>query len=146
MNSNQFMEMMASQLGAAFFVIMVIYLAIIVLLLVSQWKIFVKAGQPGWAILVPFYNIYVYTQIIERPKWWMLLYFLAIIPLVGMLAVVVIAILDTIRLAKVFGKDGGFAVGLLLLGVVFYPILAFGDAEYQGTKADSPDLLDNYKK
>ena len=147
MNStNEILEAFSSQLGAAFFVIIAIYLAIIVLLLVSQWKIFVKAGQPGWAILIPFYNIYVYTQIIERPKWWMLLYFLGIVPLLGIFAVLVIAIMDAIRLAKVFGKDGGFAVGLILLGVVFYPILAFGNAEYQGVKPDSSDLLDNYKK
>jgi hypothetical protein len=60
----------------------------------------------------------------------MALYFLAIIPILGSIAVIVINILDLIRLSKVFGKDGGFAVGLILLGAVFLPILAFGDAEY----------------
>lgn len=98
--------------------------------IIVGWKIFTKAGQPGWAVLVPIYNLYVYTQIVKRPGWWILLYFASVIPVVGSLAVLVVSIMDTIRLAKVFGKGTGFGVGLLLLGVIFYPILAFGDSNY----------------
>ena len=98
--------------------------------IIVGWKIFTKAGQPGWAVLVPIYNLYVYTQIVKRPGWWILLYFASVIPVVGSLAVLVVSIMDTIRLAKVFGKGTGFGVGLLLLGVLFYPILAFGDSNY----------------
>jgi hypothetical protein len=143
MNSNVIIQPLMEQFGAMFFVIVVIYFALIIFLAACQWKIFVKAGQPGWAVLVPFYNIFVYTQIIQRPKWWMLLYFLGIIPLIGIIAVLVIAILDSIRLSNVFGKDGGFAVGLILLPIVFVPILAFGSATYQGNKTGTNDLLDN---
>ncbi len=143
MNSNVLIEALMDQLGAMFFVILVIYFALIILLVLSQWKIYVKAGQPGWAVLVPFYNLYVFTQIIERQKWWMLLYFLAFIPFVGTIAVIVIVIMDYIKLSKVFGKDGGYAAGLLLLPMVFFPILAFGSATYQGSKAGANDLLDN---
>ena len=98
--------------------------------IIVGWKIFTKAGQRGWAVLVPIYNLYVYTQIVKRPGWWILLYFASVIPVVGSLAVLVVSIMDTIRLAKVFGKGTGFGVGLLLLGVIFYPILAFGDSNY----------------
>ena len=98
--------------------------------IIVGWKVFTKAGQPGWAVLVPIYNLYVYTQIVKRPGWWILLYFASVIPVVGSLAVLVVSIMDTIRLAKVFGNGTGFGVGLLLLGVIFYPILAFGDSNY----------------
>ena len=98
------------------------------------WKIFDKAGQPGWAALIPFYNLYVYTKIVKRPGWWMLLYFASIIPFVGSIAVLVVSILDTIRLANVFGKSSGFGVGLILLGLVCYPILAFGDSTYDESR------------
>lgn len=102
--------------------------------IVVGWKIFDKAGQPGWAVLIPFYNLYVYTQIIKRPGWWMLLYFASIIPVVGAIAVIVVSIVDTIRLANVFGRSSGFGVGLILLGFIFYPILAFGDSSYDKSR------------
>ena len=109
--------------------------AVIVLFsVVVGWKVFTKAGQPGWAVLIPIYNLYVYTQIVKRPGWWILLYFASVIPVVGSLAVLVVSIMDTIRLAKVFGKGTGFGVGLILLGVIFYPILAFGDSNYDESR------------
>ena len=92
------------------------------------WKIFTKAGHPGWASLVPFYNIYLLCKIAGRPNWWLLM---LLIPLVN----VVFAIILTFDLAAKFGKSGGFGVALLLLGPVFYPILAFGEARYVGAEA-----------
>ena len=106
------------------------YLGFIALIIASMWKINVKAGQPGWACLVPFYNIIVMLKIAGKPAWWLVLMF---IPLVN----IVIAILMTAGIAQAFGKGAGFTVGLLLLGFVFYPMLAFGDAEYQGTGGSS---------
>jgi hypothetical protein len=76
-------------------------------------------------VIVPIYNIIVMLQIVGRPLWWIVLLF---IPLVNF----VVAILLAIDLARAFGKSEGFAVGLILLGFVFYPILAFGSATYQG--------------
>ncbi|MEZ4784173.1 MAG: DUF5684 domain-containing protein [Candidatus Kapaibacterium sp.] len=104
---------------------MFLWLALLVLAIASWWKLFEKAGKPGWAAIVPIYNIVVFLEIIEKPVWWIILY---IIPLVG----VVFVILSYVELAKKFGKDVGFAVGLILLGIVFLPMLAFGDAQYQG--------------
>jgi hypothetical protein len=92
-----------------------------------MWKVFAKAGQPGWAAIVPIYNIIVLLQISGKPVWWILLF---LIPVVNL----VIAILVGIAIAKNFGKSDAFGVGLGLLGFVFYPILGFGDAQYQGVK------------
>lgn len=106
----------------------VVYLAIIVLMIASFWKIFVKAGKPGWYCLIPIYNIIVLLEICGKPLWWIVLIF---IPIVG----IVVMILVVIALAKSFGKDTIFAVGLIFLGFIFYPILAFGDAKYVGARS-----------
>jgi len=105
-----------------------LYLGIIVLVIVGVWKVFVKAGQPGWACLIPFYNLYILLKIAGKPAWWMILFF---IPLVN----IVMAILLYIEVAKVFGKGAGFGLGLAFLGFIFFPILGFGDAQYQGSPA-----------
>lgn len=109
-------------------IVMVFYLVLIVALIAANWKIFTKAGKPGWASIVPIYNIIVFLEIIGRPVWWIVL---ALIPFVNF----IFAILVSIDLAKSFGKSTGFAVGLILLGPIFLLILAFGDAKYQGPAA-----------
>jgi hypothetical protein len=121
------MDQLLVMLGAYLFVI----LAIGVFLIVCQWKIYTKAGKPGWACLIPIYNIVVLLEIVKKPVWWLVL---LLIPIANL----VIAILIMIELAKVFGKDGGFTVGLILLPYVFYPILAFGDAKYIGDDTLDP--------
>jgi len=107
-----------------------VFSAIGIFLIVCQWKVYAKAGKPGWASLIPIYNIVVLLEIVRKPIWWLVL---MLIPVVN----VVIAILIMIELAKVFGKDGGFTVGLILLPIVFYPILAFGDAKYIDDQAEA---------
>lgn len=102
----------------------ILCLAFVVFVIASLWTVFNKAGQPGWAAIVPIYNIYVLLKIAGRPGWWLLLY---LIPIVSF----VIAIIVSIDVAKAFGKGSGFGVGLALLSPIFYPILAFGDARYQ---------------
>lgn len=104
---------------------LVVILAIWVFMLACQWKIYTKAGQPGWAAIVPIYNIYVLTQIVGRPGWWLILF---LIPCVNLIVMIMV----TLDLARVFGKDTGFAIGMIVIPFVFYPILAFGDAEYTG--------------
>lgn len=106
------------------------YTAVIVLMLVSMWKVYVKAGKPGWACLIPVYNILVMLEIIGRPWWYLLLMF---IPIVN----IVISIMVTLDTARVFGKGSGFGIGLIFLPFIFYPILAFGDAKYQGVATPS---------
>lgn len=109
-------------------VFLVIYIAIIVAIIAGMWKMFAKAGQPGWGAIIPFFNLYLLLKIIGRPGWWLILYF---IPLVN----IVVSVIVAIELAKSFGKGGGFAIGLFFLSFIFIPILGFGEAEYQGPAA-----------
>jgi len=103
----------------------VVELAVVILMLAAVWRVFAKAGQPGWACLIPIYNAYVMLKVAGKPGWWLLLMF---IPFVNL----IIAILAAVGIANNFGKGGGFAAGLIFLPFIFYPILAFGDAQYQG--------------
>jgi len=109
-----------------FFLLFVV--ACVVVAVVAHWKIFTKARKPGWASIVPIYNVIVLLRIIGRPWWW---FFLLCIPFVN----VVIAIIVTNDMSKSFGKDTGWTLGLLLLPLIFYPMLAFGKAKYVGPAA-----------
>jgi hypothetical protein len=99
--------------------------AVAILGIVAMWKIFEKAGEPGWAAIIPFYNLYVLFKITWGSGWKFLL---LLIPFAN----IVIAIITMVKLAKAFGKSGGFAVGLIFLSVIFYCILAFDQSQYQG--------------
>ena len=111
--------------GVAGFIVIIIQLAIIAFLIVSFWKVFTKAGQPGWACLIPIYNLYVLLVIAKKPAWWIIMFF---IPLVN----IIFLILASIAVAENFGKGAGFGIGLAFLGIIFFPILAFSDATYTG--------------
>lgn len=104
-------------------------LAIVVLYIVSMWKVYEKAGQPGWASIIPIYNIYILIKIVGKPGIWLLF---LIIPFVNFIFVIWL----TNLVSKSFGKDEGFTVGLLLLGFIFWPILGLGDAKYIGPYGD----------
>ena len=106
-------------------VIVVIYLAVVIVSLAGMWKVFAKAGKPGWGAIVPIYNIVLLLEIVGKPIWWLLLLF---IPCVG----IVVAVILFIELAKCFGKGAGFGLGLALLSPIFFPLLGFGDAKYRG--------------
>lgn len=105
-----------------------LYLGVIVLMIASMWKVFTKAGQDGWKAIIPIYNIFVLLKIVGRPGWWLIL---LLIPLVNF----IVAIVIHVDLAKSFGKGVGFGLGLTFLGIIFYPLLGFGDAQYQGPSA-----------
>jgi len=105
--------------------IVFIDLIVAALMIVSMWKIFEKAGEPGWAAIIPFYNIYIILKISDKPGWWLILFF---IPIVNF----VIFIITILAFAGKFGKGAGYAVGMILLPIIFFPILAFGDASYTG--------------
>lgn len=93
------------------------------LMIVSSWFIFQKAGKPGWASLIPIYNVVVMLEIIGRPTWWVLLMF---VPFVN----VIVGLMMLFKLVKVFGKGFGFGLGSLFLPFIFLPILAFGKSVY----------------
>jgi len=102
---------------------LLVVVAFAALIIASVWKVFTKAGQPGWAALIPIYNVYMICKIAGRPGWWCLLFAIPVVSLV-------VGILVGIDLAKAFGKGAGFGIGLAFLAPIFYPILAFSDAVY----------------
>lgn len=123
------MDDQGGALGALFGgVFLIIWLAVVLLIVASLWKVFTKAGKPGWACLVPIYNLIVLLEIAGKPAWWIVLF---LIPLVNL----VVCILTCISLAQNFGKSTGFAMGLIFLPFIFYPVLGFGDAQYMAKAA-----------
>ena len=113
------------------------YIGVIVLVIVSIWKIFEKAGKPGWAAIIPIYNMIVLLEIVKKPIWWIVL---MLIPLVN----IVVAIIVYVELAKAFGKSAGFGIGMIFLSFIFLPLLAFGDDQYlDGAASSSGGALDS---
>jgi hypothetical protein len=111
--------------GIAALLVPLIALAVAIFIIAGMWKMYAKAGQPGWACIIPIYNFVALLQIVGRPLWWILLLF---IPLVNLIILLIVFI----DLAKSFGKGTGFGLGLFFLGAIFMPILGFGDAKYIG--------------
>ncbi|MGZ4963314.1 MAG: DUF5684 domain-containing protein [Limisphaerales bacterium] len=103
---------------------LLLFIAIWFILVIGVWKVFAKGGQPGWACLIPIYNLYCLIKIAGKEWWWLLLF---LVPLVN----IVVAIMLVVAISKNFGKGGGFAAGLIFLPWIFYPILGFGAAQYQ---------------
>ena len=122
---------MLGALGAAMGVIWLISMIMCVIMIISQWKIFKKAGEPGVAAIVPFWNTAVLFKI-TWGKWYYM--FLMLIPIVGM----VFMFITFFKLAKVFGQGAGFGIGLIFLSFIFMPMLAFGSAEYVGIDGKIP--------
>lgn len=136
--------------GLGFGLLAIFYIGIIVLMVAAQWKIYVKAGEEGWASLIPIYNLIVMLRIIRRPPNWIIRYLVVIGVIilggvflglesfliggllygVGIIGIIVLSIMDVNKLSLAFGKDSGFTVGLIFLPFIFYPILGFGDAQY----------------
>lgn len=102
----------------------VLWLSIVAFAIVSQWKVYEKAGQPGWACIIPFYNILILIKIANKPWWWIFMFFIPIANIVF-----VIMLLNRISLS--FGKSSGFTVGLFFLSIIFWGILAFDKSEYK---------------
>ncbi|UCG26461.1 MAG: signal peptidase I [Chloroflexota bacterium] len=103
---------------------------LVIAVIAGMWQIFEKAGEAGWKAIIPFYNIWVLLEIVGRPGWWLILYF---IPVVGF----VIWVIMMIDLAKSFDHGIGFAIGLMILPVIFVPLLGFSEMQYYGPAAKS---------
>ena len=117
----------AAAFGMVFFVV---WLAIVALVIAGFWKVFVKAGEPGWACLIPIYNSMVMAKIGGKPSWWGIV--ITFVPCVN----IVMSILVALGTAENFGKGAGYGLGLAFLGPIFYPMLAFSDAQFTGTKGE----------
>ena len=97
---------------------------VVLVILIGMWKVFAKAGQPGWACMVPVYNGIVLLEIAKRPLWWLILF---IIPFVNFVAALVVSL----DVARNFGKSAAFGLGLAFLPFICYPMLGFSDDRYQ---------------
>jgi hypothetical protein len=106
-------------------------LALTLVVIIGMWKVFEKAGQPGWGCIIPIFNLYCLIKIAGKEWWWLLLY---LIPLVN----IIIAVLVLVGVAQNFGKGVAFAIGLIFLPFIFFPILGFGDATYGPGKPPMP--------
>lgn len=102
-------------------------LAVAIVSIIAQWKIFTKAGKPGWAAIIPFYNMYTLFEVAGMNGW---MFLLMLLPIVN----IVIMIMLYVNLAKSFSKSTGFAVGLIFLNFIFMLILGFGSDQYVGNK------------
>ncbi len=112
--------------GAVLVIYWLLILVLAVLAIAGMWKTFAKAGKPGWAAIVPIYNIIVMLEIINRPLWWIILFF---IPFVNFIVYIIISL----DMAKAFGKSATFGIiGLWLFSFIGYLMLGFGQAKYVG--------------
>jgi hypothetical protein len=100
-----------------------VYFTVALLTVAGQWKVFSKAGRPGWAVLIPFYGPWLLVEIVGKPPMW---FFLLLVPCVN----IVIGIMLLMELAKCFGKDAAYGLGLAFLCPIFWPMLGFGSAQY----------------
>lgn len=100
---------------------------IAIILVIAMWKLFEKANKPGWAAIIPVYNLIVLYQIAHLSPWLLILF---LIPIVNLIAIPILYIVLQFKLADSFAEGVGFAFGLLFLGFIFYPILAFSNAKY----------------
>ncbi len=126
MNAALFAQQNFNQGSAAGLLVgLAVYFVVIILMFAGVWATFVKAGRPGWASIIPIYNGIVLIDIARKPLWWFLL---MMIPFVG----IIFAIIVMVAIARNFGRGGGFAIGLILLPFIFWPILGFGSSEYIG--------------
>lgn len=112
----------AAEMGT---VAMAIYLTLLIINIIGYWKIHTKAGQPGWAMFIPIYNVIVWLNICQRPLWW---FILLLIPFVN----VVVAFMLVFDIARLFNHSVMFAFGLIFLPFIFYPVLGLGNSRYVG--------------
>jgi hypothetical protein len=123
------LESLAQEMdGGALAVWWVLALAFWVVYIIAGWKVFEKAGQAGWKVIIPIYNIYIMLKIVGRPGWWLILF---LIPLVN----IVVWIILLVDMSKSYGHGVGFALGLIFLGWIFWLILGFGESRYLGPSA-----------
>jgi len=123
-SSEDFPGLIFAIIGACLIPIIIIA----VLTVVGKWRIYEKAGKPGWAAIIPIYTWIVMLEIVGKPIWWIFLFFIPCVNIIFMIWTINL-------LSKSFGQTEGFTVGLILLGFIFYPILGFGSYQYLGPSA-----------
>jgi len=124
--------------GAGAAVMFLFMIAFYVLIVIGLWKTFIKAGHPGWAAIIPFYNIYIWVQIAGRPTWWFWVILvgalLGWIPIIGWILIIAIWVMSlflALDVAKNFGQGTGFGILLWLFSGIMYLVLGFGNYQYK---------------
>lgn len=115
----------AAGFGLIFGVLLIPVLIVSAIVIIAHWRLYDKAGKPGWAAIIPIYNVIVLLEIVGKPVWWI---FLLLVPCVN----IIFAVWMVNLLSKSFGQSEGFTIGLLILPFIFYPVLAFGNYPYLG--------------
>lgn len=133
----------ASSIVGALMVYIVIILAIAIVQIIAMWKLFTKAGEKGWKSIIPIYNIVILFKISGLSPWLILVYLATIIPFIGWIALIALNAVLAYKIAKSFGKDGGWAVGIYFLAPIFYMILAFGSSQYVGPGGETTNTQNN---
>ena len=134
--TNTYSQTNSSLSAAVLIPLFLVTFAVAIVSIIGMWKVFVKAGKPGWAAIIPFYNYWVLFEIAGKPGWWAFSVLFGFIPLVGWIPYTVLLIIAALEIAKRFGKTPVFAIfGLVIFSFVGYLILGFGDATYNATPA-----------
>lgn len=123
--------------------IITVSLIVYIIQVIAMWKIFTKAGEAGWKCLIPIYNLVIMFKISGLSPWLILLFLLGAIPVLGAIIIIALGAVLSYKLAKSFGKSGGFAVGLYFLAPIFYLILGFGSAQYVGPGGEAATTSNN---
>lgn len=123
----------AAAAGGIMLITFLVMLPLIVVTIIAMWKIFVKAGRPGWQSIVPIYSSWVLFEIVGYPGWWALL---SLVPVVSIFPAIIM-IIAYYKIAKLFGKSDGFAVASIFFPFVTFPMLAFGNAQFQGANSSA---------
>lgn len=124
-------------LGGFVAVVLIVGLALCVLTIIGQWKMFKKAGAEGYISLIPVYGTIKEMRLSGMPIYWYFLNYCLVIPLIGWIGPVVLSFWKNINLAKAFGKGTGTGILMTFFPFVIYPMLGFGKAEYVGPKKEN---------
>lgn len=126
----------------SFTIILSILFLFAVIKVLTFWFILEKGGQPGWASLIPFYQYYAFITVCKIPPVLCGIFFATymstyimpekIAPTVSLILLVIMHSTCSMSLAKVYGRDYMFGMGLIFMPLVFYPILGLGNYEYEG--------------
>ena len=130
MYSSDSLDYLTLLFGGAITGVLFCGLILAVLHVVIMWKLFTKMGLEGWKAIIPFYNLYVLCEKLFGNGLYMLAFLVGCVPAIGGILLLFVQVILSIRMAKAFNQETPFAIGLVLLAIVFQGILAFGNAQY----------------
>ena len=143
-SSNDVFSILSKTLGGFFVLFLIITIALIVLQIIANWKIFTKAGEKGWKSIIPFYNIAILYKISNMSPWLVLVYIGTLIPILNIFAAIALYVFNLyqkINLAKGFKKETGFTVGMIVLPTIYSLILGLDDSKYIGFENEETEKI-----